>query len=123
LTLSSGRPRDVVADTDLGDVQLLPRGENGVGPMISQVNLRLATRWHGIAFTLDVFNLFDRRDATNLDQVYTQDAVMPVSGGSASDLIWLRNVNGDVATRSRTYGLATAFQAPVSATLGARLLF
>ncbi len=123
LTLGSGRPRDVVADTDTGDYQLLPRGSNGRGPMLSQANVRVATRWRGIDFTLDVFNLFDRRDPTNLDQVYTKDSVMPISGGEASDLIWLRNANGDPATRSRTYGLPTAFQSPVSVTLGARRTF
>ena len=123
LTLNSGRPRDVVADTASGTYQLLPRGETGHGPMLSQANLRLETWWHGVDITLDVFNLFDRRDPTNLDQVYTQDAVQPVVGGSASDLIWLRDASGNAAQRSRTYGLPTAFQSPVSATLGARAMF
>ena len=123
MTLGSGRPRDVVADTNTGTYQLLPRGESGRGPMLSQVNLHLETWWHGVTFTLDVFNLFDRRDPTNLDQVYTQDSVLPVSGGAAGDLIWLRDANGNAATRSRTYGLPTAFQAPVSGTLGARAMF
>jgi hypothetical protein len=112
----------VVADTSDGNYELLPRGASR-GPMLSQANVRLATRWHDIAFTLDVFNLFDRRDATNLDQVYTRDAVLPINGGEPSDLIWLRDVNGNAATRSRTYGLPTAFQSPVSVTLGARYAF
>jgi hypothetical protein len=68
-------------------------------------------------------NLFDRRDPTNLDQVYTKDSVLPVNGGDASDLIWLRNANGAAATRSRTYGLGTAFETPLSATLGAHYAF
>jgi hypothetical protein len=123
LTLGSGRPRDVVADTDTGDYQLLPRGSNGRGPLLTQANARIATRWRGMDYTLDVFNLFDRRDATNLDQVYTRDSVMPISGGEASDLVWLRNANGAPATRSRTYGIGTAFQSPVSVTLGARYAF
>ena len=123
LTLNSGRPRDVVAGTTTGTYELLPRGDGGPGPMLSQANLRIETWWHGIDFTLDVFNLFDRRDPTNLDQVYTQDAVLPVAGGSDRDLIWLRDAQGNAAQRSRTYGLPTAFQAPVSATLGARAMF
>ncbi len=120
LTLGSGRPRDVVADTGAVSYQLLPRGESGRGPMLSQANLRLATRWRDIAITLDIFNLFDRRAATNLDQVYTRDSVLPISGGETRDLIWLHDATGAAAARSRTYGLGTTFQSPVSATLGAR---
>lgn len=123
LTLASGRPRDAVADTSEGTYFLIGRGDAGTGAMLSQANLRLSARWHGVVLTFDVLNLFDRRDATNVDSVYTQDSVLPISGGEQRDLVWLRNVNGVPALRSRTYGDGVSFQSPLSFVLGLRDAF
>jgi len=123
LTAGSGRPRNVLASGADGIVELLPRGSAGTGPVISQANLRLAARWAGVDFTLDVFNLFDRRTPTNLDEVYTTDVARPVVGGSASDLPFVKADGGAAAQRLTSYQLATAYQPPLSVTLGVHKAF
>jgi hypothetical protein len=123
LTVSSGRPRNVLADGSDGIVELLPRGSAGEGPPIAQANLRLAARWRGVDATLDVFNVFDQRTVTNLDEVYSVDAVRPISGGSASDLVFLHADSGDPAVRRTAYQLPIAYQSPLSVTLGLHKAF
>jgi hypothetical protein len=123
LTVGSGRPRNVLANGLDGIVELLPRGSAGRAPLISQANLRLAARWRGVTMTLDVFNLFDRRDVTNLDEVYTDDTVSPISGGSASDLVFLKDAAGHPAQRRAGFQLPTAFQDPLSVSLGVHKAF
>jgi outer membrane receptor protein involved in Fe transport len=90
---------------------------------VTQVNLRVAARWRGIDVTLDVFNLFDQRAPTNLDEVYTRDAVRPIAGGSASDLVFLRSDSGDPAIRRTAFQLPIAYQSPLSVTLGVHKAF
>jgi hypothetical protein len=123
LTAGSGRPRNVLADGVDGVVELLPRGSAGRGPVVSQANVRLAARWRGVDITLDVFNLFDRRDVTNLDEVYTSDAVRPIEGGSASDLVFLKTDAGRAATRRTAFQLPVAYQSPLSVSLGIHKAF
>jgi hypothetical protein len=123
LTLASGRPRDAIGNTPSGVFELLPRGDNGRGPLLTQANVELAARWRGFDFTLDVFNVFDHRDSTNVDQVYTTDSVHPIDGGSVTDLVFLKNDLGRPATRATGYLLPTAFQSPTTITLGVRRRF
>lgn len=123
LTVSGGRPRNVLANGSDGIVELLPRGAAGDGPPVAQVNLRLAARWRGFDATLDVFNLFDQRTVTNLDEVYSADAVRPISGGSASDLVFLHSDGGAPATRRTAFQLPIAYQSPLSVTLGIHKAF
>lgn len=123
LTAGSGRPRNVLASGTDGIVELLPRGSAGNGPVVSQANLRLAARWAGFDFTLDVMNLFDRRTPTNLDEIYTTDTVRPVVGGSASDLVFVKTDSGTPAHRLTSFQLPTAYQPPLSVTLGVHKAF
>jgi hypothetical protein len=123
LTAASGRPRNVLASGIDGTAWLLPRGSAGSGPVVSQANLRLAARWQGVDVTLDVINLFDRRDTTHLDEVYTGDPVRPVAGGSASDLVFLKSEDGAPAHRLTSFQLPTAYQPPLSVTLGVHKAF
>lgn len=123
LTVSSGKPREVLADSDLGVIQLLPRGSTGRGPMLSQANVRLAAGWRGFDATLDVFNAFDRDDATQVDQIYAAGSVLPIQGGARTDLVWLKTAGGEPAVRRTAYLLPTAFQAPLSVVLGIRRAF
>ena len=119
LTVQSGLPRDVLANND-GEIEyLLPRGSGGRLPMQSLANVRLSATWHGVELTLDVFDLFDRRHATAVDPVYSNDFVDPIDGGTMSDLVYLRNELGSPATRSPSYGLPTAFASPFAVVLGA----
>ncbi|HEY0191943.1 MAG TPA: hypothetical protein VGC42_12575 [Kofleriaceae bacterium] len=122
LTVASGIPRDVLGDGD-GVVQLLPRGAAGRNPLVSQANLRLAASLAGFELRLDVFNLFDQRTVLFTDEVYTDDAVLPIRGGSATDLVQLKNESGNAITRRTSYGLPLSYQAPISATLGLHKAF
>lgn len=123
LTVGSGRPRNVLADGADGLVELLPRGSAGRNPVIGQANLRLAARWRGVLVTLDLENVFDRQDLTNLDEVFTSDTVRPVSGGSYEDLVFLKNDAGKPATRRTAFQLPTAYQPPLTVSLGVHKAF
>ncbi|HSR97264.1 MAG TPA: TonB-dependent receptor [Kofleriaceae bacterium] len=122
-TVGSGRPRNVLASGVDGLVALLPRGSAGRDPVVSEARVRVLARWRGVAVTLDVQNVFDRRDPTNLDEVYTGDTVRPVTGGDASDLVFLKNDAGAPARRSAGYRLPVAFQDPLAVTLGIHSAF
>ena len=123
LTVGSGKPRNVLADSDDGFVYLLPRGSAGRAPMIAQANIRIGADIEGVLITLDLFNVFNRKEATSVDEVYASGAVQPIDGGTVADLPFLKNVDGTDATRRRTYATATAFQSPLSAVLGIQKTF
>jgi hypothetical protein len=80
--------------------------------------LRLAARWHGFELTLDLLDVFARRDATNLDEIYTEDTVRPIVGGTPEDLVFLTDDRGRPAARRTSYNFPTAFQGPFEAVLG-----
>jgi hypothetical protein len=123
LSLASGRPRTAFADTDVGVVALVPRGSLGRGPMIAQANLRLAAHWRGFDLMLDIFNVFDRAEATLVDEMYAEGIVRPIDGGSYQDLVFLKTDTGNPPRRRTAFGLPAAFQGPISASLGLRHTF
>jgi hypothetical protein len=123
LTLSSARPRSAFADTDVGVLAIIPRGSIDRSTMLSQANVRVAARWQGFDLTLDVFNAFDRGQATSTDEVYTDAFVRPIEGGTYQDLVFLKNVDGQDVGRRTAFGLPVAFQSPVSAVLGIHRAF
>ena len=123
LTVASGRPRNVLADSDIGIIYLLPRGSAGRAPAISQANVRASARWRGFDLVLDLFNMFDRETATNFDETYSGSSVRPIIGGTEADLVFLRDVDGLPATRRAAFRLPTVFQAPIAATLGIHYAF
>lgn len=123
LTAASGRTRSVLANGVDGTIYLLPRGAAGRGPLTSQANARLAAEWSGYTVTLDLFNLFDRRTATDVDDVYSDDSVRPIEGGSYEDLVFLKTDSGRPAARRTAYQLPLAYQAPLSIALGVHKAF
>jgi len=123
LTVASGRPLSVLGGSDEGLIFLLPRGSLGRAPLLTQANARVAATWRGVDLVLDVFNVFDHRDATNVDEVYAGGSIHPIVNGSASDLVFLRTETGGLPTRSAGFLVPTAFQAPVSVVLGLRTSF
>jgi hypothetical protein len=123
LTTGSGKPRSVLGDSADGVVYLLPRGTAGRGPVLTQANLRITARWRGLDITLDLFNVFHRREATNVDEVYAAGAVLPIDQGTRSDLVFLKTETGADAVRQTNYAVGTSFQAPASAVLGIRHAF
>jgi hypothetical protein len=130
LTVASGRPRNVLGDSDFGIVQLIPRGSNGRTPTLSQANVRVAARKWGTDFTLDLFNVFNRQAPVTLGETYAGDQVHPIVGGTIQDLVFAKNEScgelsctGPPAARRTTFGLPTSFQSPFSVVFGAHRVF
>ena len=130
LLVTSGRPRNVLGDSDLGIVQLLPRGSDGRNAVLSQANVRLAARWRRVDFTLDVFDAFDRRAPITTNEIYAGQQVRPISGGTLQDLVFAKSEScGDFACsatapiRRTAFGLPTTFQSPRSFVLGVHRAF
>jgi hypothetical protein len=81
----------------------------------------------------DLFNIYDKQGAFNVDESYAIDfpgnAVNPVVGGTYEDLIWAKGVDpsGRETTtpvqRNTNFGNPTVRYAPFSAKFGARLTF
>jgi hypothetical protein len=118
---SSGRPRSV--RTVGGQRFLLPRGAGGRLPTVATTNARVSARRGRLTVMLDVFNVFNRRGVTAVDEVYVLDALPPIEGGDETDLVWVKdNVDeSDPARFNRRYGAASRFQAPLYALLGVRV--
>ncbi|MCX5741120.1 MAG: TonB-dependent receptor [Proteobacteria bacterium] len=123
LAANSGRPRDALSVSGAGTAFLVPRGSFGRNPILGQANAELTARWQGLDVSLDVFNVFDKRAATAIDDVYTVDAVAPIDHGTAQDLVFARTASGRSPRRSTNFQYGTVFQAPVAATLGIRRAF
>jgi hypothetical protein len=123
LTAASGKPRNITANSDDGVIYLLPRGSVGRGPVLTQANIRFAATWQGLDITLDLFNVFNRRTATNIIDEYTGGAIHPIDHGAVTDLPFLKTENGDDVRRNPNVGVATSFQAPFSAFLGVHRAF
>jgi TonB dependent receptor len=123
LAVASGRPRNALGNSPGGLIELLPRGALGCGPVISQADVRLAARWRGTTVTLDVLNVFDRREVTRVDELYSDDLVQPIAGGKPADLASLKTTTGQDAVRRAAFQLPIAFQAPLSVTLGVHRAF
>lgn len=125
LTAGSGRPRSVIGESFDGDIYLIPRGSAGRGPAVTQANIRISALWQGFDITLDLFNVFDRRDALTLDERYARGSIQPIDGGTLSDLVFLKTEDGRNAVRRTppSYALGTSFQSPFSAVLGVHRAF
>ncbi len=123
LAVSSGRPRNILGDSDLGIVQLIPRGTAGRGPLLTQANVRLGARWRRVDFSLDLFNVFNRREPTNLDEIYAGQSVRPIVCGNLEDLVFLKTDSGTPAARRSGFALPTAFQSPISVVFGVHHVF
>lgn len=124
VTLASGRPQSVVGVSDLvGPIYLLPRGEGPRLPTVLAADLRLAARWRKTALSLQVQNLFNREQVTATNEVYANGLLLPIDGGDASDLTFLKSVTGTPARRSLSYGTVTSYQLPLVVTLGIEAAF
>ncbi len=123
LTAGSGRPRSAIADADLGIIYLIPRGSAGRGPVVTQSNVRMSARWHGLDITLDLLNVFNRREATQIDEFYTVGSVRPIDRGTPQDLVWLKTDTGADSVRRAAYAHALSYQSPFSAVLGIHQAF
>lgn len=131
LSIYSGRPIDVLGSrSGYGgerEVFILPRGAGGRTPTVSQLDFRcsyehrLGSRLR-LGLSIEVINLFDLRQVTNVDDQYTTSFVAPIKDGQPEDLRHLRAVNGNVVPNSN-YGQPTAYQEPLYLRIGGRLTF
>lgn len=123
LTTQSGRPRSVLGAADGGVIYLLQRGDAGRNELVSQANVRVGARWRRTEVTLDVFNLFDHRTPTLVDEIYASGDMAPINGGTDEDLVWLKTSGGDPVRRRTAYQLPLSYQPPIAVTLGVQQTF
>jgi hypothetical protein len=126
--VTSGRAVDVEGLGELGErILLLPRGAGGRLATTTSTGLHLAADLgHGIEVVADVTNLFDRATVTRVRQNYTSEQVLPISGGTQADLVFLTVETEDGARPARrdpSFAAPTTRQAPLAASIGVRASF
>jgi hypothetical protein len=131
-TAQSGMPRNYVGNLQPGTayqiVMLLPRGDAGRTPTVSQFNGKIAyarplgPRMNLEGF-LDLFNLFNQQAALLTDDNYTFDAAPPIVNGTTQDLKFAKTSSGGPISKNPNFGQPLAYQDPFSARLGLRLTF
>jgi Carboxypeptidase regulatory-like domain len=111
---------------------ILPRGSMGRTPFVTRFDLHLAYRRSVLGklsaeVFFDIFNLFNQRTVLTQDQVYTEDTVQPIPGGSKASLQNLTttdaNNNAVPVTKNPNFLMPTSYQAPISGRLGVRVMF
>jgi hypothetical protein len=118
-----------------GESYVLPRGAIERSPVTTQTDIHVAygyqinktTKLEGF---VDIFNLFNAQEETDVDEIYTFDSAVPIVGGDRADLQHLKTQ--DIATGLETQTTAipnknfaklSSRQAPTSVRLGFRLIF
>ena len=122
----SGTPLSVLGSHDLygdGQVFLLERGAAGRLPWVHNIDARVGVGYpvaRGMVATLsaDVFNVFNFQQEVARDQNYTFDVVDPLV--NSRDLGALEGLD---VKRNPNYGKTTAYQAPRSIRVSAKLSF
>jgi hypothetical protein len=133
---SSGTPYSYLGshvDYGPGQAYILPRGTAGRLPWVNRFDSRVAfnytlTKNMVASLSLDVFNLFNFQTATAYDQNYTFSPVLPIVGGTKNDLpgkVLDATTNEPITADAlnKNFGKPTAYQAPRSFRLGARVSF
>jgi len=128
---SSGSPTNVLGSHYLyggGEVFILPRGTGERLPWVFRIdtNVGYSKRFSkdlALSITMDVFNVANFQQFTNIDQTYTSDDVLPIAGGSLDDIDGLENSNGEAAVVNPNFGRPIAFQRPRMFRFGVRLTF
>ena len=128
----SGMPRSYVSNLEAGSglqiVMLLPRGDAGRTPTVTQFNGKIAYgqplgRRMNLEGFIDLFNLFNQQTAILTDDNYTFDAAPPIVNGTPQDLKFAKTTSGSPISKNPNFGQPLAYQDPFSARLGLRLTF
>jgi hypothetical protein len=128
----SGTPRNymtnLIPNTTNYIVFLEPRGSAGRTPAVWQFDghISYAQKIHKnqtLEAYVDLFNIFNQQSVTQTDDVYSFDAVAPIENGTASDLKYAKNLNGQPVKLNNNWGHAINYQAPFYTRLGLRLMF
>lgn len=122
----SGIPIEVLGRNPLYgrlETYILPRGSGGRTPMLSSFDLKLGYAVDRVELTWEVFNVFNQRGVTAVDEEFTVDRVLPIPNGTAANLPALKTTTGATPRRNPNYGQPTAYQQPLSMRFGARITF
>ena len=117
-----------------GESYLLPRGSANRSPFTWTTDVK-ATYGRRIGKTqtvdvfMDVFNLFNKQDELDNDEIYTGNNANPVVGGDLSDLAHAKTLDiggmevNETPFVNKNYGNRNAIQAPLSLRFGLRYTF
>ena len=128
----SGMPRNYIGNLqpESGNqlVMLLPRGDAGRTPTITQLNGKIAYGQPlgpkmNLEGFIDLFNIFNQQTAILTDDNYTFDAAPPIANGTPQDLKFAKTSAGGPISKNPNFGQPLAYQDPFSARLGLRLTF
>jgi hypothetical protein len=137
----SGQPVSVLGrypGSDPLNSFILPRGSAGRTPFVTQLDLHLGYRRSlgpkaSAEVFFDLFNVLDQRAVLAEDQEYTVDRVMPLPKGGDIGGLLARNPVGSIKTdadgnpvaalKNGSFRMPTAYQAPISGRVGARIFF
>ena len=128
---TSGAPLNVTGghySYGAGFTFILPRGSGGRLPWVHNVDTRVGFNYklgRGMMGTvsLDSFNLFNFQATTSVDQIYTNDNIDAIVGGTLADLETAKNRAGAAPALNPNYQKPLSFQQPRSVRIGARLSF
>jgi hypothetical protein len=116
-----------------GEVFLLPRGAGGRLPWVHNVDARVAFAYklnahNRLAFSVDVFNVFNFQQVTRIDQNYTFATSTPLLNGTVEQLEngEARSPDGTpitLASKNPNFGNATRYQPERALRFGAQFSF
>lgn len=127
----SGRPIEVLgahAIYGAGEVFILPRGSGGRTPTVTQLDLHVGyehklTDQQTLGVFLDVINLLNQREVTNVEDLYTSSSVEPLVDEKSQREFKVKTSDGSQLIPNTNYGQPTAFQAPLYLRAGGRFSF
>jgi hypothetical protein len=156
LTMLSGTPVNYLGAHPLYGTSegfILPRGSAGRTPFTTQFDLKGSFGYtisppYAVRFSVDVFNLFNSQEVTNVDQNWTTDDVNPIQGGQCSgrdavpssrpiaaafkdcpDLQYMKTLDGRPVTVNKNFGrpsnaaLRAGYQTPLTVRFGLEVTF
>jgi hypothetical protein len=126
----SGIPRNYMSGIQPGQqlVFLLPRGEGGRTPWMTQVDTHISygrplTPSVSLEAFIDLFNIFNEQAALQDDDNYTFNIAAPIQNGTTKDLKFAKDVGGNPIKVNANYGHPVAYQLPFHGRMGLRLTF
>jgi hypothetical protein len=113
---------------------ILDRGSVGRTPWLHNIDSNVGVNYrvsktNVVSLSLDVFNLFNFQGVSAVDQIYTNQAVLPIEGGKANGELTpdqVTKVDGTKLTeadRNLNYKNPTQYQAPRQIRLGLKYTF
>jgi outer membrane receptor protein involved in Fe transport len=118
----------------LGEAFILTRGTAGRTPWINNIDSNIGVNYrvsktNVVSLSLDVFNIFNFQEYTNVDQNYTNVAVLPIEGGKVDGELTpdkVTRTNGKALTDAdlnRNFKNPTQYQAPRQVRIGLKYTF